>query len=117
MMKPRREQLDIDIEEQAADQALIDKVLARMAERDQKSISPKMAERIRETNEYLGIVARVLVAEDSSLKRKFVQQAAKLFPEKATKPRRNLARVIGKIPVLETEAIGKPEPVLDAAAE
>jgi hypothetical protein len=117
MVKSRREQLDIDLEAQAADQALLDKVKARMADRDEKKISPKREERTAEENRYLGTIARILVAEDSSLKRRFVQQAVKTYGGIGDgRARRHLERIVGKIPVSHPDS-AKPDPLMEAAAE
>jgi hypothetical protein len=116
MVKPRRETLDILQQQQDADEAALEAIKKRIAERDLK-IDPLQGDRTAKENEYLGAIARVLVADDTALKRRFVQQAAQMFPAKATHPRRNLQRVIGKIPVIESEPTGKPDSLMDAAAE
>jgi hypothetical protein len=117
MVKPRREQLDIDLEAQAADQALLDKITTRMADRDEKKISPKQEERTAEENRYLGVIARTLLAEDSSLKRRFIQQAVKTYGGIGDgRARRHLERMIGKIPVSHPDS-AKPDALMDAAAE
>jgi len=117
MVKPRREQLDIDLEEQAADQAALDKLLARMAKRKEEQIDPKKEERTAEENRYLGIIARTLLAEDSSLKRRFVQQAVKTYGGVGDgRARRHLERIVGKIPVSHPDT-AKPDALMDPAAE
>jgi hypothetical protein len=120
MIKPRKEELDRLTDEQARDQKALDALKARMAKRNEK-IDPLQEERTAEENRFVGIIARLLVAEDSSLKRRFVQQSAKTYGGIGDgRARRYLERVIGKIPVNDTVAANTPvehDPVLDAAAE
>lgn len=97
-MAKRREALDIKLEHRKALQAKLEAIQNEIADAD-KEISPEMEERIARENEYLGAIARVLVADDTSLKRRFVQQASKFYSAHQTQARRNLERVLGKIPL------------------
>lgn len=106
-MAQRREELDVLTEQQAADERKLKAIADRIAKRSQK-IEPKQEERIAEEDKYLGTIARLLVAEDTVLKRRFVQQSAKVYDGIGDKrARRYLERVLGKIPV--TEPAPKPQ--------
>jgi hypothetical protein len=115
-MAPRRERLDILQEEQAAAEAAM-AVLQKQKDERKKEIDPEKEKRTADENGYMGVIARLMVAEDTSLKRRFVQQAAKTYGGVGDgRARRYLERVIGKIPVSHAEQ-AKPDPLEQAAAE
>jgi ParB-like chromosome segregation protein Spo0J len=117
MVKSRREELDILEEEHAADERKLRVLLERMDKRKEK-IDPKREARIDEENRYIGSIARLLVADDTALKRRFVQQAVKTYGGVGdTRARRYLERLIGKIPVTEMKPTAGSDSLMDAAAE
>jgi len=120
MAKPRKEELDRLKEEQAKDEKAFKAIMERMDKRKEK-IDPLQEERTDEENRFMGTIARILTDEDTNLKRKFVQQAAKTYGGVGDgRARRFLERVIGKIPVNDDVAAKTPvehDRLLDAAAE
>lgn len=120
MVKPRREELDILLEQDAADRRALAKLQEKIAKRKEE-IDPKQEQRTDEENRFMGTISRILTSEDTALKRKFVQQAAKTYGGIGDgRARRYLERVIGKIPVIDSVAANTPvehDHLLDAAAE
>jgi len=116
-MAQRREELDRLTEEQLADERKLKEIADRIAKRQEK-IDPKREERIAEEDRYLGTIARLLVAEDTALKRRFVQQSVKVYGGVGDRrARRYLERIIGKIPVVEAPRHTPADDELEDAAE